>query len=149
VTIQSGTGLSKDDVEKMVRDAESHAEEDRKKKEEIEARNAADNLCYTAEKTLHDSGDKVSADLKKEVEDKVKELRNLIPTASPEELKQKTNELSLSLQKIGQAMYGAQQQPSGGPQPGGQPGPKTDQGGSGQAKRSKDDKEVKEGEVVS
>ncbi|MFH1899605.1 MAG: molecular chaperone DnaK [Patescibacteria group bacterium] len=105
ITIQGGTGLSKDEVEKMVKDSEAHAGEDKKRKEEVEARNLADGLCYTAEKSLKDAGDKVPADVKKEVEDKVKEIKDALQTASAEELKKKTEELSTSMQKIGQYMY--------------------------------------------
>jgi molecular chaperone DnaK len=104
ITIQGGTGLSKDEVEKMVKDSEAHAGEDRKRKEEVEARNIADGLCYTAEKSLKDAGDKVPADIRKEVEDKVKVIKDVLQTASAEDLKKKTEELSTSMQKIGQYM---------------------------------------------
>jgi molecular chaperone DnaK len=140
ITIQGGTGLAKDEIEKMVKDAESHASEDKKRKEQAEARNIADSLCYTAEKSLKDAGDKVSAELKKEVEDKVKALRDVLQTASAEELKSKTEELSTSMQKIGQAMYGQPGQgqpgndggtdPNAGPGAGAGPqGPQGSQGG--------------------
>jgi len=105
ITIQGGTGLSKEEVEKMVKESESHAEEDKKRKEEVEARNQADGLCYTAEKSLREAGDKIPADVKKEIEDKVKDIKDNLQTASAETLKQKTQELSLSIQKIGQYMY--------------------------------------------
>jgi len=105
ITVQGGTGLSKEEVEKMVKESEMHADEDKKRKEEVEARNLADSLCYTAEKSLRDAGDKVSDDTKKEIEEKVKSIRDNLQTASIDDLKQKTQELSLSLQKIGQEMY--------------------------------------------
>lgn len=105
IIIQGGTGLSKDEVEKMVKDSETHAGEDKKRKEEVEARNLADGLCYTAEKSLKDAGDKIPADVKREVEDKVKAIKDVLQTASAEELKKKTEELSTSMQKIGQYMY--------------------------------------------
>jgi len=70
ITIQGGTGLSDDEIEKMVHDAESFAEDDKKKKEEVEARNIADSLVYTAEKSLKDAGDKVPDDIKSEIEEK-------------------------------------------------------------------------------
>jgi molecular chaperone DnaK len=108
ITIQGGTGLSKDEVEKLVKDAEVNAAEDKKRKELAEARNIADTLCYTAEKALKDAGDKVNADTKKEIEDKVKAIREVLHTATNEELKQKTEDLSTTLQKIGQQMYGQQ-----------------------------------------
>ncbi|MFC1622253.1 molecular chaperone DnaK [Patescibacteria group bacterium] len=132
ITIQGGTGLSEEEVEKMVKDAEAHAEEDKKKKDEINSRNMADSLCHTAEKAIGDAGDKISEDVKKEVEEKVKDIREVLQTASKEELEQKTKDLSDSLQKIGQAMYEQQ-----GPE---QPG---------DDKKTEEDKdETVEGEVV-
>jgi molecular chaperone DnaK len=108
ITIQGGTGLNKDEIEKMVKEAAVHAEEDKKRKEEVETRNVADTLCYTAEKALKDAGDKVAADVKTQVESKVKEIRDVLQTASAEDLKRKTQELSDIMQKIGQSMYGQQ-----------------------------------------
>jgi molecular chaperone DnaK len=105
IIIQGGTGLSDDEIEKMVHNAESHAEEDKKKKAEVEARNIADSLVYTAEKSLRDGGDKVPEDVKKEVEEKSKNLKDVIQTASSEELQKKTQELSLAMQKIGEHLY--------------------------------------------
>jgi len=109
ITIQGGTGLDKDEVERMIREAETHANDDKKRKEEVETRNLADSLCYTAEKALKDAGDKVSEDIKKSIEDKVKDIRDNLQTASVENLKQKTKDLSDELQKIGQSMYESQQ----------------------------------------
>ena len=108
ITIQGGTGLDKSEVEKMVREAEQHSNEDKKRREEVESRNLADSLCYTAEKSLKDAGDKVPADLKTNIESKVKDIRDNLQTASVEDLKQKTKDLSDELQKIGQAMYNQQ-----------------------------------------
>jgi molecular chaperone DnaK len=120
ITIQGGTGLSKEEVEKMVKEAEVNASTDKRKKEEVETRNIADTLCYTAEKALKDAGDKVAVELKKEIEDKVKEIRDVLQTADVEDLKKKTQDLSTSLQKIGQSMYGQPNQPgaTAGPNPG-------------------------------
>lgn len=105
ITIQGGTGLDKSEVEKLVREAEAHQNEDKKRREEVEARNLADTLCYTAEKSLKDAGDKVPADLKSNIEGKVKDIRDNLQTDSVETLKQKTKDLSDELQKIGQYMY--------------------------------------------
>ena len=134
ITIQGGTGLNKDEVEKMVHEAQAHAEEDRKKKDEVEARNAADSVCYAAEKALRDAGDKVPADVKTEVEEKVKQVRAILATASASELRAKTQDLSTTMQKIGTHMYGS-------PSDGGQ-GENEKPGGS------KGDGETVEGEVV-
>jgi molecular chaperone DnaK len=152
ITITGSTGLSKEEAERMTQEAATHAAEDRQRREQVEARNVADNLCYTAEKTLREAGDKVPAALKKEIEEKIKELRQVLATASTEELRQKTEELSLALQKIGQAMYGspsADGSPPGGS--GGTPrGGPAQPGEGGQGKKPPDSEgEVKEGEVVS
>ena len=109
ITIQGGTGLSEEEVEKMVKDAEVKKEEDIKKEALIKARNMADTLCYTAEKSLRDAGDKVPEDIKKEVEEKVKAVKDVLQTATKEELESKTQELSMSLQKIGEHLYKDQQ----------------------------------------
>lgn len=145
ITIQGGTGLSEDEIEKMVKDAEANAEADKKKKEAVEARNTADNLCYTAEKSLKDAGDKVPADLKKNIEDKVKELREMLQTASAEDLKAKTKELSDLMVKIGEHLYQGQNGPQTGPQPGGEGNGKDENKKDGD---NPDDKETVEGEVV-
>ena len=109
ITIQSGTGLSDAEVEKMVKDAEANKAEDKKKKEQVEARNMADGLTYTAEKTLKDLGDKMDKVKKEEIEKLVKEIRDGLSTLSVEDLKSKTQELSSKLQEVGSAMYGNQQ----------------------------------------
>lgn len=111
ITIQGGTGLDKTEVEKLVKDAELHSQEDKRKKEEVEVRNTADTLCYTAEKALRDAGDKVPADVKTDVESKVKALRESLPTASIEELKEKTKTLSDAMLKIGEHMYAKENSP--------------------------------------
>jgi molecular chaperone DnaK len=105
ITIQGSTGLNKDEVERMTKEAEAHAEEDKGKREEIEAKNHADTLIYTAEKTLREAGDKVEAAAKTEVEEKIKGLRDALASGTVEEIKSKTEELSSSLQKVGAAMY--------------------------------------------
>ncbi len=105
ITITGSTGLDKDEVEKMTKEAEAHAEEDKKKKEEIEVRNQADTLIYTAEKSLKDGGEKVPADVRSDVEQKANELKSIKDTASVDDLKPKIESLSESLQKIGAAMY--------------------------------------------
>lgn len=128
ITIQGGTGLSKDEVEKMVKEAEARKEEDRKKEELITARNMADNLCYAAEKSLRDGGDKIPSDVKTEVEEKMKSIKDVLQTATKEELESKTKELSLAMQKIGEHLYKQNTNPSGdmnqgtGTNPGGKSG---------------------------
>jgi len=114
IKITGSTGLTKDEVEKMTKEAEAHAAEDTEKKEKVEARNQADSLMFTAEKTLKDAGDKVKEEDKKEVEEKISALKGVLDSGSKEDLETKTKELSDSLQKVGQAMYSqGQQQPQG------------------------------------
>jgi len=111
IKITGSTGLTKEEVERMTKEAEAHAAEDAEKKEKIEARNQADSLIFTAEKTLKDAGDKVKEEDKKEIEEKVAALKSILESGSKEDLETKTKELSDALQKVGQAMY--QNQPTG------------------------------------
>jgi len=109
ITITASSGLSDSEVEKMRQEAERFADDDRINKEQIETRNNADTLSYTAEKTLRDMGDKVPADVKTEVEAKVAEVKSELEkeTIDVARLKELTETLSLSLQKIGEAAYQA------------------------------------------
>jgi molecular chaperone DnaK len=93
----------------MVRDAEAHAEEDRVRRELIEARNSADSMVYAAEKALRESGDKVAAAIYGEVQEKVAAVRQVLGSEDSQEIRNKTAELSVAMQKIGQAMYEADQ----------------------------------------
>ncbi len=105
IKITGSTGLTKEEVERMTKDAEMHAQEDQEKKERIEARNAADSMIFTAEKSLKDVGDNVDESLKKEVQEKIDGLKAILESGTKEDLEAKTKDLSESLQKIGQAMY--------------------------------------------
>jgi len=114
IRIEGSTGLSKEEVERMKKEAEIHAAEDKKKQEFIEAKNLADNLVYTAEKTLRETGDKISAEAKKEIEEKVESLKKVKDTDNIEDIKAKTSELSQVIQKVGAELYkqaGAQKPP--------------------------------------
>jgi len=104
IKITGSTGLSKEEVEKMTKEAEVHAKEDEEKKAQVEARNSADSLIFTAEKSLRDAGDKVKEDVKKEVEEKIKALKDILDTGSKDDIEAKTKELSETLMKIGEAM---------------------------------------------
>ena len=112
IRIEASTGLSKDEIEKMKRDAETHAEEDKKKKELIEARNMADTLVYSTEKALRDAGDKITADEKKPIEDAITELNKVKGGDDLEAIKKGTETLSLAAQKIGEKLYKAAQDAS-------------------------------------
>ncbi|HBP01327.1 MAG: Chaperone protein DnaK [Candidatus Moranbacteria bacterium GW2011_GWE1_49_15] len=110
IKIEASSGLSKEEIEKMTKDAEMHAEEDKAKKELIEARNMADTLVYTTEKAMKDAGDKISADEKKPVEDAIAELNKVKNGDDLSEIKAKTEALSQAAQKIGEKLYKAAQE---------------------------------------
>jgi len=119
ITITAGSGLSKDEVEKLQREAELHGEEDRHRRDEIETRNMADSMAYNAEKLMRDQADKVPAEIRGEVEGKVAALRSALQSGGIDQIRSAMNELSESLQKIGAAAYGqpgagAEQAPPGG-----------------------------------
>jgi molecular chaperone DnaK len=108
ITITAGGGLSKEEVEKLRQEAELHADEDRKRRDEIEVRNQADSLAYTAEKTLRENSDKIDADLKSEVEGKIAAVRSQLQSGDADGIRSATSELADAMQRIGQAVYGAQ-----------------------------------------
>lgn len=107
ITITASSGLSKDEVEKMKKDAEIHADEDKKKREIIEVRNSADGLIYSTEKTLTDAGDKVDAKVKDEVTEKVEALKKVKDGDNLEELKKAFDALGEVIQRVGADMYKA------------------------------------------
>jgi molecular chaperone DnaK len=113
VTITDTSGLSKEEVERMVREAELHAQEDRQRREEIETRNRADSLAYQAERTLRDLGDKVSADLRSEVENKVKDVRDALAGSDLTRIRSAADDLERTLQRIGQEAYSQPGTPAG------------------------------------
>lgn len=104
IRIEASSGLTDADIEKMKKDAEAHAGDDAKKKEMIDVRNTAEQLSYTAEKALRDGGDKVPSDIKTAVEEKIADLKKIKDSEDIEAIKNATNDLSLELQKIGEAM---------------------------------------------
>jgi molecular chaperone DnaK len=110
VTITGSTTLQKEEVERMVREAESNAEEDRKHAESVEVKNRAEHLAYQAERALKDAGDKVPADLRGDIEAKVKAVRDAIGSNDTDAIKRAQDELSASIQKIGEAVYAQQSQ---------------------------------------
>ena len=113
IRVEGSIGFSKEEVEKMKREAELHAEEDKAKRELIEAKNLADSLIYTAEKTLREAegaaggGYSISAETKKEIEEKISELKKTKESDNIEDIKQKTQDLSQVVQKVGMEMYRA------------------------------------------
>ena len=107
IVIQPSSGLSKEQVEEMVQEAQRFAEEDRRKKAEAETRNQADSLAYSTEKLLKDQADKIPADLKQEVESKLETLRSAIQSNDVAQMQSAMNDLNAALQKLGQAVYSA------------------------------------------
>lgn len=113
IRIEASTGLSKEEVERMKRDAEAHAQEDEKKKELIDLRNQADTLLYTAEKALRDGGDTISPEMKKPIEEKIEALKKAKTgdaAADAAGLRRATDDLSQELQRIGAELYKAAEQ---------------------------------------
>lgn len=126
ITITASSGLTQEEIERMMKEAKEHEAEDKRRKEEIEARNQADSIAYTAEKTLRDLGDKVPSDVRSEVEIKVKEVREAMQGKDVALIRRKTQELGETLQKIGARMYEAAGGPT--PPPGGEKKPPEDEG---------------------
>ena len=127
ITITASSGLSKEEVGKMQKDAEAHASEDSKRRQEIEARNMADTLAYTAEKTMRDNKDKIPEELNKEVEGKVKAVKDALQGTDIEAINKAAQELNETMQKVGSTVYGQQQQTP----PGEPPPPDKGEGGEG------------------
>jgi molecular chaperone DnaK len=127
ITITASSGLSKEAVERMVKEGEQYASEDRQRKERVEARNTADSMIYQAEKILREQSDKVPANVKSDVESKISSLRAILDSGSTDELGNKAQELGMALQQIGAAMY-EQPQPTT-PPPGEEGGPPPGEGG--------------------
>jgi len=105
ITITASSGLSKDEINRLVRDAEMHAQEDRQRKEEIELRNRADSLAYQSERTLRDLGDKVSPSARSEAEDRIKTVRDALSSNDMSRLNSATSELESTMQRISQDIY--------------------------------------------
>ncbi|MBI4296287.1 MAG: molecular chaperone DnaK [Chloroflexi bacterium] len=122
ITITASTGLNKDEVERMRREAEAHAAEDAKHREEVEARNNADNLAYNADRTLRENKDKIPDDLNKECETKIAAVRAALQGTDIEAIKRTAQDLNTTLQKIGETVY-KQPPPGSQPPPGGQQPP--------------------------
>ena len=119
ITITASSGLGKEEVEKMRREAEQHAEEDVKRKEEVEVRNSADSLAYTAEKTLRDQGDKIPADVKQEIDTKIASVKSALQGKDVTAIRNAMQELSQTMQKVGESVYQQPEQPPpGGEEPG-------------------------------
>jgi len=109
IQIQASGGLSEDEIKKMVKDAEANKEIDKKKRESVDARNQADSLMFSTDKSLKEHGDKVSAEEKKSIEDAMAELKKSLESSDSEEIKKKTQTLIQVSMKLGEAVYKSQQ----------------------------------------
>jgi len=126
ITITASSGLSKEEVEKMRQEAEQHAAEDAKRKDEVEVRNSADSLAYTAEKTLRDHGDKIPADVKQDTDTKIASVKSALQGQDVNAIRNAMQELSQAMQKVGASVY---QQPGQPPPSGEEPGGEEPGGG--------------------
>ena len=125
ITITASSGLTEQEIDQMVRDAETHADEDQRRREVAETRNQADNAAYAAERVLKDGADNIPDDVKADVEAKIAALRSTLETQDADAMKAALNDLNETIQRVGQAAYSQQQGGGpGGPQAGGpQSGP--------------------------
>ncbi|MBN1370373.1 MAG: molecular chaperone DnaK [Anaerolineaceae bacterium] len=122
ITITASSGLNDAEVEKMRKEAEAHADDDLRRKELIEARNNADNTVYTGEKLIKEYGDKLPADMKKQIEDGAAKLKQTLATENVADIRKETDELSQIIQKVGGSIYQQQGGPADEPGPQGEPG---------------------------
>jgi molecular chaperone DnaK len=136
IKITASSGLSEEEIKKLVKDAEMHAEEDKKKKELAEARNHADTLIYSTEKTVKELGDKVESALKSEIESAIERLKKAMETSDSSEIKRLSDELTQASHKLAEKMYSqaSQQGPGAGPEAGAHGG-----GGPSAHKKADDD----------
>jgi molecular chaperone DnaK len=140
IEIQSGSGLSEEEIQSMVSDAESHAEEDRKQRELAEARNLAENAAYQSEKQLEELGDKIESGDKEAIEAAVKDVREALTSESVEEINSKTEALTAAFQKVSEQIYAAAQAEAQAQQ--------SADGGSAEGGDSAEEEEVVDAEVV-
>ncbi|MBS1885754.1 MAG: Hsp70 family protein, partial [Actinobacteria bacterium] len=138
IEIKSGSGLSDEEIQQMVTDAEAHAEEDRRQRELAEARNVAENAAYAAEKALAEAGDKVEAATKEQVEAAIKDVRATLDSGSLDEVNAKTEALNTAMTEASQQIYAQAQSEAGAA---------SSDGGSGNGAAA-DDEEVVDAEVV-
>ena len=112
IQIQASGGLSEEEIQKMVKDAEANKEADKKKRETVDARNQADSLVFSTEKSLKEHGDKVSAEEKKAIESGIADLKKSLEGTDIEDIKKKTQSLIQVSMKLGEAVYKSQQKPN-------------------------------------
>ena len=126
ITITSSSNMSKEDIDKAVKEAEQFASEDKKRREEVDTRNNAENMCYQAEKLIKDNGDKLDANDKQDVENKVAALKQAMNGGDADLMKKGMEDLEKAMMAVGQKMYQQQAPQQGAPQG----GPQNPQGGT-------------------
>ena len=141
ITITASSGLSKDEVEKMRKDAEAHAEDDKKAREEVETRNEADSAVYRNEKLLKDNGDKISGDVKSKLEKAIADVKEALKGSDSAAIKSASEKLNETAQLVGQELYkaAADKSRAGGPGPGPEAGGQRPEAGSQQSEGGKKD----------
>jgi len=140
IEIKSGSGLSEEEIQSMVSDAEAHADEDRRQRELAEARNLAENAAYQSEKQLEDLGDKVEAEDKEAIEAAIKDVRGALDSESVEEINSKTEALTAAFTKVSEQLYAAAQAEQAAQQ--------SADGSSSEGSSTDDEEEVVDAEVV-
>ncbi len=141
IEIKGGSGLAEQEVEQMVKDAEAHAEEDRRQRELAEARNLAENAAYQAEKQLGEMGDKIDSSAKEEIEKAIADVRGVLSSENVEEIKAKTDALQAAFHKVSEQIYQAAAEQQAAAQPAGGDGASAD-GGPAEAEEEVVDAEV-------
>jgi molecular chaperone DnaK len=144
MTVTGGSALGKEDIDRMVREAESHAEEDRKRREAVELRNEADNLVFRTEKLLSENADKITDDVKKPVEEAIAEVKTALEGTDDDAVKAAVEKLNTTSAALGQAMYAAAQAAQQPPTEAGEPSDRAETNGSS----STTDEDVVEAEIV-
>jgi molecular chaperone DnaK len=131
ITITASSGLSKDEIDGMVKDAEAHADDDERRREEVETRNTAENAAYSAEKLVADNEDKVPDEMKEEINDHIEAVRTALKGEDIESIKSSHETLQAAIQKVGEVVYAQADDPEGGPPAEGGEAPSED-GGDGE-----------------
>jgi molecular chaperone DnaK len=143
IQIKAGSGLAEEEVERMVKDAEAHAEEDRRQREVVETRNEAENAAYQAERQVNEMGDSLDSSSKEEIEAAIKDVRENLESDDVELLRQKTQALQEAFHKVSEQMYAAAQQQAAAAGNGA-----SAEGDGAAADASADEEEVVDAEVV-
>ena len=147
MTITGGSALPKDDIERMMRDAQEHADDDKRRRDEAETRNLAEQLQWQTEKFLAESGEKLPGEAKDEINEALGELRSALGGTDIEKIRTAHEKLATASQKAGSLLY-AQNQASGGPTGGEQPGPGATGATAGGAQASGGTDDVVDAEIV-